>query len=139
MKFIVASKKTSVRFILVGILNTFIDFGIYAILISSGMSSIVANYPATTAAMIFSFFANKKYTFRDNSDAISRQFVAFILVTLTGLWVLQPMIIYLFEDTVQAFVGGETIGSLGVKMLATVGSLIWNYILYTKWVFKSDN
>jgi putative flippase GtrA len=136
MRSIVASNKTSIRFILIGILNTIIDFGIYTLLISAGMSSILANYPATTTAMVFSFFANKKYTFRDNSKAISKQIINFLLVTLTGLWVLQPITIFLLEDMAQNITGDDTLGSLMAKVVATVVSLSWNYVLYSRVVFK---
>ena len=129
----------SVRFIAVGIANTLIDFGVYTLLITLGVSSIMANYPATTTAMIFSFFANKNYTFKDNRKVKSKQIASFLAVTLIGLWVLQPFVIYLTEDSAQYVARNDILGSIGAKLIATVVSLTWNYILYSRFVFKSDD
>jgi putative flippase GtrA len=136
MRFIVAeTKSTSLRFVSVGIANTLIDFGIYTILIASGVSSLIANYPATTTAMVFSFFANKKYTFKDNSKVASKQVLTFLIVTLFGLWVLQPITIYLVEGTARHITTSDIVGSIVAKLAATIVSLTWNYILYSRFVF----
>lgn len=140
MKFIVEENKSkSIRFVAVGIANTLIDFGIYTLLILIGLPSVIANYPATTSAMVFSFFANKKYTFNDDRKDVTKQILQFLLVTLVGLWVLQPLIILFVEDTLQKLIMNQTLGSIFAKLVATVASLTWNYILYSRYVFKSND
>lgn len=129
--------KTSLRFITVGLLNTIIDFGTYSGLISIGIPSVIANYPATTIAIIFSYFANKKYTFKDNNKKIPKQVALFLLVTLTGLWVIQPIIIVFTESIAQQRLNNMFIGSIAAKLIATAVSLTWNYLLYSRIVFKA--
>lgn len=78
---------------------------------------------------------NKKYTFRNEIKNGHAQLIKFLIITLLGLWVIQPIIIeginYLAGPTsaknyVVLFVG---------KSIATVVTLIWNYLLYRKFVF----
>lgn len=124
------------RFGFVGIINTAIDFGVLFLLVSLGMSSLVGNYISTTTALIFSFFANKKFTFKDNSRNRTSQVVRFLVVTLFGLWVIQPIII----EGVKLLATPLNINSglilLIGKILATCATLVWNYIFYSRMVFK---
>lgn len=124
------------RFGFVGIINTAIDFGVLFLLVSLGMSSLIGNYISTTTALIFSFFANKKFTFKDNSKNRTAQIIKFLVVTLFGLWIIQPVIIEGFK-----FISEPTGMSSGLtlligKILATGASLIWNYILYSRFIFN---
>jgi len=124
------------RFAVVGGLNTAIDFVILFTLVSLGLPTIASNFLSTSAALIFSFFANKKFTFKDNDKITGLQFVYFLIITLFGLWIIQPVIIW----STESIIGHWTINSYVVllisKVLATIASLIWNYLLYRRFVFK---
>ena len=61
--------------------------------------------------------------------------VLFIAVTLCGLWVIQPVIITVVLAVAPVWVAGTWWGPLLAKLVATLGSLSWNYVLYAKVVF----
>lgn len=125
------------RFIVVGSLNTIIDFGILFTLVSFGTNEIISNYISATIALIFSFYANKSYTFRVAGNN-KRQFVLFLIVTLVGPWIIQPIAIASVVHFAAYF---NLIGSSALfvgKLVGTVGTLVWNYILYSRVVFKNE-
>ena len=136
---IIKNKDQKLRFILVGICNTAIDFTILFSLKVLGLPAISANIISTTAAFCFSFFANKKYTFRGNSGNLKKQIPLFIIVTLAGLWGVQTGVIFL----VSHLLGSSTLSSdiilLIAKIAATVASLVWNYTFYSRIVFRDKN
>jgi len=125
-----------VRFAIVGGANTAIDFGILFLLTFMGVDKIVANYFSTGIALIFSFFANKSFTFKDTSGNAKKQFVLFLIITFAGLWILQPLIIWLSTSALQPYIPNDAINLFIAKLIATIASLIWNYLLYSRLVFK---
>ena len=125
-----------VRFGVVGALNTGIDFGLLFALKALGLPVEVANICSTGVAFALSFMLNKKYTFKASGTNIVREMVLFTVVTLFGLWVLQTIVINLSLPLLQGWLGNQSIALLGAKLLATVVSLVWNYLLYSRVVFK---
>jgi putative flippase GtrA len=125
-----------IRFIIVGGVNTALDFGILFFLTFLGLDKIVANYFSTGVALIFSFFANKSFTFKHKEGNAKKQFILFLVITLFGLWVIQPIIIWGSTTLLASYVPNEAINLFVAKLIATVASLIWNYILYSRIVFK---
>lgn len=135
MRNILKKHAEKLRFILVGSLNTIIDFGILFALVSFGFNEIASNYVSATIALIFSFYANKSYTFRV-AGTNKRQFILFLVVTLVGPWIIQPLSIAGIAHFADYFnLEGSSVLFVG-KILGTVGTLIWNYILYSRVVFK---
>ena len=127
------------RYGLVGIINTAIDFGLLFLLKSLGLPVVIANISSTGTAFIFSFFANKKYTFKTSGTSIIREMVLFVAVTLFGLWVLQTIIIDYSLDLINNVVHNLNISLLIAKLIATAVSMVWNYVLYSKLVFVEAN
>jgi putative flippase GtrA len=125
-----------IRFMLVGGLNTVIDFGLLYILRAFGLPTIPANVISTTSAFCFSFFANKKYTFRAADTNVKREIVLFVAVTLFGLWVLQTIVIAVVAPLLSTFIPSMDMALLGAKLTATIVTLVWNYIMYSRVVFK---
>jgi putative flippase GtrA len=142
------------KFGVVGILNTAIDFLLFNILSSKkvGWGKIAANTASTTAAMIFSFFFNKTFVFGADGGNVTLQVVEFFIVTMFGLYILQNLVIW-FLTTVWTFLPELAVKIVGVlrlnrvfkrdfviknsaKVAATLVSLTWNFILYSKVVFK---
>jgi putative flippase GtrA len=119
----------------VGGANTLIDVGILFALTAIGLPVGIANIISTSCAFVFSFIANKQYTFKSRGN-VAREMVMFIVVTLFGLWVLQALVISLALPVCSTIAGSATIGLLAAKLLATVVSLVWNYLLYSTIVFK---
>lgn len=124
------------RFAVVGGLNTAIDFVILFSLVALGLPSIAGNYISTSVALIFSFFANKKFTFKHEDKINIKQLAYFLLITIIGLWVIQPVIIEGIRLLIGPILPNNFIALLIGKLFATIASLIWNYLLYRKFVFK---
>jgi putative flippase GtrA len=125
-----------IRFAIVGAANTALDFALLFLFVGLGIDKIPANYLSTGISFIFSFFVNKSFTFKNKSGNAKKQFVLFIIITIIGLWVIQPLII----TAVAAMLAGTSWASALIlfvaKIIATLASLVWNYILYSKIVFK---
>lgn len=124
------------RFGIVGIINTGLDFGIlFFLTLLFNLPRELANTISTTISFLFSFVANKKYTFKSTSKNLKRQFILFAVVTLFGLWVVQNGIISVATPLFMNIISNEAIALFVSKIIATLASLIWNYILYVKIVF----
>jgi putative flippase GtrA len=139
------------KFAVVGLINTVIDFGLYNLLSDkAGFSLIEANIISTTVAMIFSFFANRHVVFQNKTGSLTRQVISFFLVTAFGLYVLQTgtiiLLTHVWTTPVHIMVDlGHTLGirhhdaliiKNGAKIVGTVISLTWNYIVYKRLVFN---
>lgn len=122
------------RFVLVGVLNTAIDIALFLLLTAVGVAVLPANMISTGVALAVSFLVNRSYTFRSDG-AIAGQAVRFLIVTLVGLWVLQPVAIWLLLGWFETWMP-ETAALLAAKLAATVLSLTWNYLLYGAVVFR---
>lgn len=127
------------RFATVGGVNTALDFGLLFLLKTFGLPVITANILSTSVAFCFSFFANKKFTFKATDTNIKREIILFVAVTLFGLWVLQTIVISLASALFSSIGWSEDLTLLAAKLLATVVSLVWNYILYSTVVFPNKN
>jgi len=132
------NSSTKARFLIVGGANTTIDFGLLFLLKALGLPAISANIISTTAAFCFSFFANKKYTFKTAGTDIKREVVLFIVVTLFGLWILQTLVIQAIMFALQNTSLSQEVLLLIAKLCATVVSLVWNYVMYSRFVFRRD-
>ena len=125
------------RFILVGFANTAIDFTVLFILLAIGMNIIVANFISTSVAFIFSFIANKNYTFRDTEKTSPVMIIKFITVTLIAAWGIQPIVIGFTKPLLLNFFD-EPLANFFSKCLAIGVGLVWNYTLYSHFVFKQN-
>ncbi|HUD08340.1 MAG TPA: GtrA family protein [Candidatus Saccharimonadales bacterium] len=130
-----------VRFTMVGLLNTSTDFGLYSVLLILGWMPLLANTVSTSAGMLLSFFLNRRFTFRAHHQNSRQQARRFLIVTLTGLWLLQPIIIYLVRDLSSSlfhFNKTRLLLNLIAKLISIIFSFIWNYLWYSRFVFKTD-
>lgn len=134
----IKNSSQKIRFIAIGGINTAIDFGALFLLRSLGLPVLPANIISTSLAFCFSFFANKKYTFKTDKANIKRELVLFLVVTLFGLWVLQAIVIQLVTFALSGTQLPDGVVLLIAKLLATVVSLTWNYTLYSRVVFKQN-
>lgn len=136
MRDLVKKHAEKLRFAIVGIANTALDFIILFALTAFGLDKIVANYISTTVAFIFSFFVNRSFTFQSKDKNVRRQFILFVVVTLIGLWLIQPLVIAGVSWLLAGSTLAEPIILFIAKIIATVASLIWNYVFYSRLVFK---
>ena len=125
MRLVIANSRGKLlRFALVGGINTAIDIGLLFGLTTLGLPKLAANTVSTGLAFIFSFFANKSYTFRAQGN-VRRQLILFVVVTLAGSPILASVI------------HAESLVLLLAKIIATGASLVWNYCLYDRVVFRT--
>lgn len=130
------NKQQISRFAVVGIVNTAVDFVLLFLLKSIGLPAVSSNILSSTTAFVLSFTANKKYTFKNSSGNFRKQILLFVIVTLTGLWVFQTIVIFLTEPLLTDITNSSELGLLISKLLATGVSMTWNYIMYAKIVFS---
>lgn len=133
----IKNKAEKLRFGLVGIANTVIDFSVLFTLTTLGLPSVAANIFSTSTAFTFSFFANKTFTFK-SGGATKKQFITFVAITLFGLWVIQGGIIWSITSLFAHSGLEKNLVLLIAKLIATVATLIWNYSLYSRFVFKKE-
>jgi putative flippase GtrA len=132
----IKNKTQKATFAAVGVINTAIDFGILFTLKSMGLPVIPSNIISTSAAFCFSFFANRKYTFKATNGNTKREFILFVVVTLFGLWVIQNVIIAAITYLLSGLALPDTVTLFVAKIFAIIASLTWNYIWYSRVVFK---
>lgn len=136
MKKLIKQHSEKIRFVLVGGTNTAIDFGIlFGLTNLTSLSIFYSNIVSTSAALTFSFFANKKFTFKNNNGKTNTQLLRFLAITLTGLWIIQPIIIAMADVLFFHSVGKNNTMLLAGKLLASCFTLFWNYFMYKKFVF----
>ncbi len=117
------------RFALVGVVNTGIDVGVFAILFYGfGWALLLANAASFIIAVANSYALNKAWTFKDTSRgrAAVRRGLAFLAVAVVGLG-LASVTIWLAALAVPAI----------LAKLAAVGvSFAWNYWASARFVFR---
>ncbi|MCL2280817.1 GtrA family protein [Candidatus Saccharibacteria bacterium] len=125
------------RFVIVGGVNTVIDFAFYNFLSKIfSLALPVANMISSFIAMLFSFFMNKKWTFRSSGKNYLREIVLFFIFTIISIWVIQSGLIWLVENTFSTIDWQNFWTKNLLKIAASIPSLIWNYVTYNRFVFK---
>ena len=137
------------KFILVGIMNTLVDLIILnteTIIsgVKQGPGYAVQKGVSFLAAVIMSYFLNKKWTFRDTSrEEGGKKFSQFLIISIIGMIInvtvatlavtyLKPVI----NSTLRlAFLTDQLWVSIGALFGTAIG-LIWNFIGYKFIVFK---
>ena len=116
-------RKQLTTFAAIGVLNTTVDVTIYTLLIWLTAPLLLAVIISTTAGMISSYVLNRRFTFKTSHQPI----VQFICITIAGLWILQPAVIWLL---VQLLGITSTLGLSVARLAATSISLMWNFVWY---------
>lgn len=106
------------------------------LLLNWGVHIWIANAVSTGIALTVSFFLNKKFTFSNTGNA-ARQGVLFLVITLVGLWILQPAAMSVVMHFGESRVPDPWLLFLA-KGVATALSMTWNFLLYNKVVFRAE-
>lgn len=127
-----------VRFILVGGSATAIDFVLLNVFVLAGFSALLSNIISTTSAMVFSFITNKKYTFKSDSKNYRKEVILFFIFTAISMWLVQGVVINYLPGLLPTS-WPEYIQLNVSKIMATVISMICNFLAYELVVFNENN
>lgn len=147
------SMKQAVKFATVGILNTLIDYVIFYIALSVlNVDKSISQIIATACAMCVSYIANKNWTFAKKEKTTKSQIAKFIITNLISMC---STIVFMnfFHDIFAIHQWANNIlkifnipyrleGDIGVmfcKIIASVLSLVINFLGNKFWVFKDKN
>lgn len=123
------------RFAAVGSFNTVLDFVLlFTLVYAAGLNQYLGNVVSTGICLVVSFFLNRQWTFR-SSQRSTRQFLTFLAVTLAGLWGVQSLLLWGVHVALRPVAEGP-VALFIAKAIATLGSLTWNYLLYSRLVFR---
>jgi putative flippase GtrA len=121
--------RTLWRFCLVGAGNTFVDFIVFFLLASFGVSALLAQVCSYTVGVVNSYVWNRMWTFRVKRKANIGEFFRFIVVNVLSLAV-TLLLLFLCRDVGHwpLFAG---------KLAATLGGIAVNFAGSRFWVFAS--
>lgn len=130
-----------VLFVLVGFLNTVVDFVVLNLLVimthhDDGLWLIAFTCLGFLAAVLNSYILNRNLTFRGQGDRSSSHFIRFIAVNAVGMVINSSIVWFL------VLVIGDRLSALvainASKLLAVTCSLTWNYFAIKRWVFNGQ-
>jgi putative flippase GtrA len=131
------------KFVIVGIINTGIDFAILNLLIFTTGKSSGIYYPifksiSFTAAVINSYFMNKYWTFASHGNAKAGEFFKFLIVNLIGLGINVGAASYVV-NVIGAPIGFSPVlwANIGA-VSAVIITLFWNFFGMKVFVFKKE-
>ena len=133
-----ARLREAVLFLLIGVMNTAIDFGLLNLLIMltyqhSGWWLLIFNGLSFLAAVSNSYVLNGRVTFRYRELGDPLRFARFIGVNAMGL-VINSGIVGLMAPLLEGRY--SSIVAINVsKALAVLVSLCWNYLGSKRWIF----
>lgn len=139
MKKVITKHSQKLRFGIVGLGLTVFDFGVLFLLVHGGLNELIANYVSTSISFVLSFFINRTFTFKQTEKGSGQQFSKFIIVTIFGLWVLQPVAMSVVIQALSDLNIAPSPTLLAAKLIATGVSMIWNYLMYSRFVFKKTS
>ncbi len=120
-----------VKYCLVGVINTLIDFAIYfsltreTLIFSNHLSS--AKALSFVGATTFSFFANRFFTFNRRHSPSLLEAVRFYSTVGSGIFINVGLHYLIIRNGLSDVIA---------LMVATFGTLIWGFLFSKFWVFK---
>lgn len=124
--------KSVIRFIIVGCINTGVDFLTFTILYSFlGVDKLVCQVGGYSMGIVNSFILNKLWTFKESKSKVNAaaQFMKFVFVNIIALAISLIGLNFLS--------GKENINIYISKVIVTGFLQIFNYVLYKGVIFKN--
>lgn len=123
----------AVKFGLVGVVNTLVDYGVYTLLLFIPFfkeNYVLAQVLGYSVGLINSLVLNKRWTFSQREPMTKGQLASFLLVNLAALAVSTGILILTQENLqLNRYVG---------KIIATVGSMAVNFLGNKLLVFRKS-
>lgn len=125
------------KFIVVGLVNTTLDFGIFNLLTSlAGFNAVLANLISFSCGFVCSYFLNRNWTFKETKSANqTAEFLKFLTSNLVALLINTVAVWIAIRCLETAFDLDLWLYSALAKIIATLFSLVLNYTLLSRWVF----
>ena len=135
-----------IKFALVGISGTFVDFLLFNLFLRLGFSSVVSSAFSFSIAVLNNFIWNRLWTYPESREfTIANQLGKFAIVSMIGLAV-RTAILFLIEQPVIGITSSllpvtysqfsEVIGKNLSLSIVIVFVLFWNYFGNKFWTYK---
>lgn len=129
------------KFVAVGVFNTFLDWGIVNGLIflldmHGSREFVIFKTLSFLIANVASFFWNKSWTFQVSDESSSKDYIQFLVVSAIGL-LINVGVAYLTKEMKPELIS-EGLWTQVSLLMATVFSMVWNFLGYKFIVFKSS-
>jgi len=140
-------RRRFIRFSIVGISGTIIDFGVFNILMQiMNVHPIAAKITSFSIAVFNNYLWNRLWTYPESRNhPFFKQISQFLIVSVIGLFIntfifslsYQPLIIFTEKIlTNKFFISPDTIGPNLAAIIATIVVLFWNYYANRYWTFR---
>ena len=132
--------KTMGRFLIVGVLGTVLDMGLFAALraLLPGLPALAANTISYSAGIVNNYTLHRRWTYAQRPNrAVRAQFAQFLLVSLSAL-ALNNALVLLLARPLAAHLPIPAYGEFLAKGCATGVGLCWNYLVNNHWTFRSS-
>jgi putative flippase GtrA len=123
-------KAAMLKFGIVGLLNTGVDFAVFTVLTLWDVPLLIAQCISYACGVLNSFIMNRTWTFQHRGQ-YTRQLIKFIAVNLLTLLITYGLLVFF-----NRYVGWTMLFS---KLIATGMSLIVNFAGSRLWVFRETN
>ena len=126
----------SLKFGVVGIIATVIDFGVLYILSQPlGLDPVFSAGISFCVSLVFNYEASMRYVFTHREDmSRSREFVIFLVLSLIGLAINEAIM-----AAGVAVLGNSALAVMGTKVLATAIVMVWNFVSRKKWLDAGES
>ncbi|WP_258198212.1 GtrA family protein [Priestia megaterium] len=118
-----------IKFALVGVVNTLIDFVVYALLTTIGVNYILAQWISYSVGILNSYVMNRKWTFERKEKSSKREVISFVILNLITLSLTSFLLTVLYNKW--------GIPLLISKLLITIASVGINFIGTKLFVFTT--
>jgi putative flippase GtrA len=125
------------RFTLVGISGTLIDFSLLAVFKEVFfLPTAIANTLSYSAGVVNNFILNRLWTFPDaRGKHWTAQFWQFAAVNIIAV-TLNSLLVTLLETPFDQLFKGSVAGYIPAKVVATLLVLLWNFYANRRWTFN---
>jgi len=107
----------------IGVINTVFGYCTYAFLVILGIDYRVALTLSTTAAVLFNYFTNGRFVFRNSGKKVLLKFILLNVIT------------YLFNQVFLISLVSLGMGKLAAQALIVPVVIIITFLINKKWVF----
>ncbi|MBI5134712.1 GtrA family protein [Candidatus Uhrbacteria bacterium] len=124
-----------IRYGIIGVGNTLIDFTIYSMLTRGWMfwkeHYLIANGISFSIVVTWSFFWNKHWAFQQQQSGCAAQYLKFVMSTIGGIAIAQGIL----------YSGVEFLGfhDIIAKLIAGPFVVSWNFFMYRWWAFRGHD